>query len=245
LKTEQWAVQTDTCCLCWDGLDIYIEHPFACFDLLTTVDFSCANGFESVCFIVEDICLGLEWLTLTELDICFEVQAKTVTPYIDLVVGDCFCFTPYISLQPAGLTDSGGIEFNALLVEWDLGQGVTFKAGDMFDNTWGAINYQLTWCFDHSGDLVVSNWYPLCCMPQGYDEYFAILVDGDACCGGTFSVSVFNWFAIQQQGTAFMDWIETEVDIFFDVGWNTSLYMGIDLDAQGLDNATLGVTVIF
>ena len=209
--------------------------------------------------VVEDICLGLDWLILSELDICFEVQTefveaqevvvrtleKTVIPYIDIVVGDCLCFTPYISLQPVGTAGIGGIEFNALLVEWDMGQGVTFKAGDMFDNTWGPINYQLTWCFDHSGDLVPTTWYANYCVPAGYDEYFAILVDGNVCCGGTFSVSMFNWFANQQQGTAFMDWIETEVDIFVDIGWNSSLYMGIDLDAKGLDNATLGVTVIF
>ena len=259
VKTGQWLVNTASCNPQWDGLDIYVEYPFACFDLLTTVDFSCTEGFESVCFIVEDICLGLDWLILSELDICFAVQTqffapeerilksleKTVIPYIDVVVGDCFCFTPVISLQPLGTAGIGGIEFNALLLEYATGQGVTFKAGDLFDNTWGPINQQLTWCFDHSGDLVVSNWYPLCCVPPGYDEYFAVLVDGDACCGGTFSVSVFNWFASQQQAAAFIDWIETEVDFFVDIGWNTSLYVGIDLDAQGLDNATLGATVVF
>lgn len=245
-----WAVQTATCMIPWSGLDVYVEYPFACFDLLTTLAFDCEKGFDKVCFYVDDICTGLDWLLLDDLNICFEVQTKSVCGQFELVLSDCVCFTPYLSLVMDGNNDYiTGIALNALTIEYDMGQGVTFKAGTMFNREWGdtgfakvddtaSCDYASSYCWSSTGDLISTTDYGTgCCVDDGasYDEYFGILVDGDACCGGAFSVSVFNWFD-DQLTDAFMDWVETELDIMLGVGSNTTFYFGVDLDAEGLDN---------
>jgi len=238
-----WTVQTATCTAAWSGLDVYVEYPFACFDLLTTINFDCENGFDQVCFEIDDICTGLDWLLLDDLNICFNVQTKSACGQFELVLSDCVCFTPYLNLvvEQNAIT---GIELNALTIEYDMGQGVTFKAGTLFDATWGftgiakvdddaaACDTGYAYCWDETGGLTR---FADCCINDTYDEYFAILVDGDACCGGAFSVSVYNWFN-DELTDAFMDWVETELDIMLGVGSNTTFYFGVDLDAEGLDN---------
>ena len=248
-----YNVQTAGCTAAWSGLDVYVRYPFACFDLLTTVAFDCEVGFDEVCFKIDDICTGLDWLLLDDLDICFNVQTKSVCGQFELVLGDCLCFTPYLSLVMDG--DHGmidGIQLNALTIEYDMGQGVTFKAGTLFNNSWGNTGFAKIdddatcdsdddMCWDSDGGLTdVAG----CCIDATYDEYFAILVDGDACCGGAFSVEVFNWFE-DEQTDSFMDWEETEVDISIGIGSNTTLSVGFDLDMDGLDNMGLGVKFTF
>jgi len=127
-----------------------------------------------------------------------------------------------------------------------MGQGVTFKAGTLFNNIWGDTGFAKvgdescdsddTYCWDSNGNLVD---IPDCCIDPYYDEYFAILIDGDACCGGAFAVEVYNWFE-DEQTDAFMDWIETEVDISIGIGSNTTLSFGFDLGQSGLLNWAIG-----
>jgi hypothetical protein len=249
------GVQTESCCPCWVGLDVYVDYAFACFDVTTKVAFDCEVGFDSVCFEIDDICTGLDWLLLDDLNICFNVQTKSVCGQLELVLADCVCFTPYLSLvmdadNNARIT---GIEINALTVEYDMGQGVTFKAGTFFDTTWGdsgfrkvdesgisvACDEEGTWCWDSNGGLVLETYYADCCINNAYDEYFAVLIDGDACCGGAFAVEIYNWFD-DDQDTAFMDYVETDVDITVGVGANTTLSFGFDLGQAGLLNWSLG-----
>jgi len=147
VKTEEPAVQspccgTLDCCTAWTGLDIWVDYSFACFDLLTMVNFDCEVGFDQVCFEIDDLCIGIDWLIIDYVDICFNIQTKTVTWDVDLVIGDCFCITPYVRLG-AEPTDSvtnavytlDSIVLYGLTVDWDMGQGVTFKAGELFDLT--------------------------------------------------------------------------------------------------------------
>jgi len=257
------TVQTAGCTAAWSGLDIYIEYPFACFDLLTTVNFNCTVGFNKVGFYIDDIDLGIPWLLLDDLNIVFTVQTKSVCGQFELVLADTTCFTPYLSLvmdpTHAYIT---GIALNALTIEYDMGQGVTFKAGTLFNRSWGDTGFakvgdtatcdgDYAFCWTHAGELLMSGYYGTgCCVDYGitgtarYDEYFAILIDGDACCGGAFSVSAFTWFD-DDQTDAFMDWVETEVDISVGFGSNTTLSVGFDLKADGLDNMVIGVKFIF
>jgi hypothetical protein len=268
-KPTSWLfglVQTD-CCLCWSGLDIYVEYPFACFDLLTTLAFGCTTGFESVCFKIDDICLGIDWLILDDLDICFTVQTKSVCAQFELVLADCICFTPYLSLAMHGQEGNNafidGIVLNALTVEYDMGQGVTFMAGTLFNRVWGDTGIakwdhdppetgdcdsDSTWGWTAAGAL---SEYAACWVDyepdmemSRYDEYFAILVDGDACCGGAFSVSVFNWFDDNQVG-AFMDWVDTRAAISVGIGSNTTISSSFSLTAGGLNWVIMGVCFTF
>jgi hypothetical protein len=250
-----FEVQTAGCCVCDLGIDVYVEYSFACFDVLTTVAFDCTQGFDQICFKIDDICTGLDWLLLDDLDICFNVQTKSVCAQFELVLADCVCFTPYLALEVQDNVITG-ISFNALLIEYDMGQGVTFKAGTLFGSAWGdtgipkrgmqasqSCDSDDSYCFTPSGDL--SSYAACCIVPVTetcYDEYFAVLIDGDACCGGAFSVSVFNWFDDNQlaTGTNFMDWAETEVDISVGIGANTTLTFGFDLGQAGLLNWAIG-----
>jgi hypothetical protein len=255
---------TGMCCSCnpgWSGLDVYVEYSFACFDVLTKVNFDCTVGFDYIEFEIDDICLGLPWLILDDLDIKFNVQTKSVCGQFELVLDDCVCFTPYMSLvMDTGNEYITGISLNALTIEYDMGQGVTFKAGTLFNRSWGdtgfakiddddtACDSDYAWCWTHTGDLLMSGYFGTGCCVDGataaYDEYFAILIDGDACCGGAFSVSAFTWFD-DHLTENFMDWVETEIDISIGVGSNTTLYFGVDLKAAGLDNAFFKVKFCF
>ena len=263
------VVQTD-CCACWSGLDVYVEYPFACLDLTTKVSFSCELGFDSVCFELDDICVGLDWLILDDLNICFELQTKSVCGQFELVLSDCVCITPYVSLRmgDAFETDADGvvigtqrfitgISLDALTIDYDMGQGVTFKAGTFFARVWGDTG--ITKTYDVYGDWCDSNdlhcWASDgsitddedCAIDCAYDEYFAVLIDGDACCGGAFSVSVFTWFDddLTPADASFMDWVATTASLSIGLGSNTTLGFDIGLDNGGLASIDLSACFTF
>jgi hypothetical protein len=235
----------------WTGLDVYIEYPFACMDLITKVSFGCEEGFEQICFELNDLCLGIDWLLLDDLNICFEVQTKTVCAEIELVLGDCVCIIPTLSLIEGNTAVSvGGISLDAVQVEYDMGQGVTFKAGHLFNamrprvgNCRGAKE----WHWDASG--VLQPWYKAdCWISTDWDEYIAVLIDGDACCGGAFSVSVFNWFWTGQDdavATNFMDWVQTRAALKIGLGANTTLGLKLRLGQAGLARVDLSACFTF
>jgi len=232
-------VQTAGCGLFWSGLDIYVEYPFACFDLVTMLSFSCANGFDQVKFEIDDICLGLPWLSFAWIEIMFAPQAKVVNVDFSLVLGQCVCFTPYLALNGAG-TSIEGISLKALLVE-HTSQGVTFKAGHLFDEDgWRPyLNYpgydvQYAWAWD--GTLTS---YDECKVPQGYDEFVGVEIDGDSCCGGNFNASAFYWFDTGNSIGVF-DLEELRVSLEVGIGSNSSVLVGAGLRNTGLSWLKLG-----
>lgn len=234
----------------WSGLDVIVETPFSCLDLVTQIDFDCKEGFRRTTFEVEDICLGFSWLELAYLSLSFDIQSKSLGGKFDLVLADCACFTPYLTLLQADTTITG-ISLQAITVEYDMGQGVAFKAGHRFaeTNSWYDYNPDLpedsTWyAFTKWGDVAP---YPaFWCLHNVQDEeFFAILIDGDSCCDGLFDVWVFNWFDVDQNATAFMDWSETIAGMEVGVGRNTILYLGLSLNSNGLNWARTGFQFSF
>ncbi|KPJ58400.1 MAG: hypothetical protein AMJ46_14255 [Latescibacteria bacterium DG_63] len=237
-------VQSPGCCLCWSGLDIYVEYPFACFDLVTMLSFSCTNGFDQVKFEIDDICLGLPWLSLAWIDIMFTTQAKVVNADFTLVVGQCFCFTPYLALEGAG-TLIDGISLKALLVDYSW-NGIVFKVGELFDEdgwrpylTYPGYDVQYAWAWD--GTLTS---YDECKVPEGYDEFFGVEIDGDSCCGGSFDASLFSWFDTGDS-TGIFDWKETRVDLEVGIGSNSTLITSMRLDNNGLHWVKLGYKFVW
>ena len=238
----------------WSGLDVYVEFPFACMDLITKVSFGCELGFEKVCFELDDLCLGIDWLTLDDLNICFEVQTKSVCGQLELVLADCVCFTPYLSLVvDDNVNQITGIQLNALTIEYDMGQGVTFKAGTFFNTVWGDTGFAKvgdvgtacdkisTYCWASVGSMT---YYADCCINADYEEYFGVLIDGDACCGGAFSVSLFTWFDDHLTGS-FMDWALTTGSLEIGLGSNTTLGLSIALGQTGLASIDLSACFTF
>ena len=231
-----YAVQTNSCTLGWSGFDVYVDFPFTCLTVTAYLEFSCATGFDTVGFWLTDFDLGVPWFSITELDIDFTVNSKTVTLYWGLVLGDALCVTPYLSLEGEDYTVSG-ITVNALLLEYNW-NGVTFKAGEMFDRTWrgGFLSYGTrTYYFTSTGDLTYT---AACAISTTYDEYFGFDIDGDSCCGGGFAVSVFTWF--DTSASTLFAWEETTADLSLGIGANTTVLFGLSLDNGGLNTLSLG-----
>jgi len=228
-------VQTESCTLSWSGLDIYVDIPFTCFTAMAYVSFSCTNGFEGFGAEIYDIDLGLGWVTLSEIDIDFTVTSKAVSTFFGLTLGDVLCFTPYLSLDGIG-TEIQGITLNALLLSYSF-NGVTFKAGEIFDNVWASSlgGAPHTYGFTSSGTL---SYTADCIYNSAYDEYFAVEIDGDSCCGGGFGVSIFNWFDTGDSSQIF-DWMETTASLEIGLGSNTTFSTGLSLDGGGLNTLTL------
>jgi len=270
---ECWWWVNPTCCLPFSWAEIYLEQSFACFDLTIDVLFSCDYGFDSVSFALCDICLGLPWLELGALEVVFSralggncalegSYQKYVLGEFDLVVADCVCFTPYLFLEVDNVFELDGIGLAALTVEYDIGQGVTFKAGDLFFryHSWrDRQDCQPVWvtAFTETGDVVewTEDMYcEPCLMP--WDEYIGFMIDGDSCCSGHFDAWIFTWFdtgttvvasALDAIGPmdvtptpAFMDWAETRVKLDVDIGTNLTLMLKMSLDGQGLNWLRLG-----
>ena len=225
-----YNVVASGCGLAWSGASIYADFPFVCLDVNAYVTFSCTGGFDGFGLWFTGIETGIPWLNLAEVDIDFDVQTKTVTVYWDLVFGDFVCVTPYITLDGGGASITG-LTLNALILEYSY-NGVTVKAGEIFDNTWysWALNGSVyTWGFTLDGGLSYS-----CAYNMDYDEYFGIWVDGDSCCGGAYDIAVINFFDIDQTGALF-DWAETVADLEIGIGTNVSIEFSMSLMADGLN----------
>jgi len=231
-----WQVQTNSCSAGFSGADIYVEFPFTCLDVMLNASFSCADGFDAFNIELYNFGLGLDWLSLSEIDITFSVDSKEVTTYLGLSLGDATCITPYVSLEGDG-TSLTGITLNALLLEYSF-NGVTFKAGEIFDNTWYSYMVpeasQYTYGFTATGGISYA-----CIYNEAYDEYFGFEIDGDSCCGGAFAVSVFNWFDTGDS-TSIFDWMETTANLEIGLGSNTTFSTGLSLDNGGLNALKLG-----
>ena len=232
-------VQTSGCTAAWTGADVYLEMPFSCFDLLAHLSLSCANGFDSILFEINDLDLGLPWFGVRWIDLLFEVDSKTVNTVFDVTVGETACITPYLALEGTG-AHIEGLSLKALKFAY-TSNGVTLKAGELFD-TDGWYLYQnyydpstrvLGWSWD--GELTtMSNCLATAGVEKGvYNEYLGLIVDGDACCGGAYSLSVFTWFDAGGSPGLF-DWAETRVNLSAGIGSNVTISLGISATTAGM-----------
>jgi len=98
---------------------------------------------------------------------------------------------------------------------------------------------QYAWAWD--GTLTS---YDECKVPQGYDEFFGVEIDGDSCCGGNFDASMFSWFDTGNS-TGIFDWKETRVDLEVGIGSNAILMTSIRLDNDGLHWVKLGYRFVW
>lgn len=227
-----WKVQTDSCTAGFSGADFYIEFPFSCLDVMINPSFSCTDGFDAFNIELYNFDLGLSWLSLGEVDITFDVDGKSVFAYIGLNLGETICVTPYMSLEGSYPTVSG-ITLNALLLSYSF-NGVTFKAGEIFDNTWSSVvgSTVYTYAFTTTGGLIPT-LYSGCVIDVDYDEYFGFVIDGDSCCGGAFSVYMYNWFDTSE--VSFFGWQETTAGIDVGIGSNTTISFDLSLMSDGVN----------
>jgi hypothetical protein len=240
-----WAVQTQGCCVCWSGTSIYVDFPFTCLDVTAYVDFTCTDGFSGMGLWFTGIDTGLDWLTIEEIDIDFTIGAKKVTTYFGLSFGDWGCVRPYFTLDGTG-TSITGITLNALALSYSF-NGVTFKAGEIFDNTWysWALNGSVyTWGFTKTGGFSTTSASTGCIYNINYDEFFGVEIDGDSCCGGSFKVGIYNFFDVGA-ATGIFDWQETLASVSLGIGSNTTLYFGVSYLNTGLNWFDVGLKFVW
>jgi len=242
---DLYRILEPNCDLCWDGAVIAVDFPFACLDVtaLTFIGRSSSLGdvgFGSLLLWLRDIGTGIPWLTLADLMIEFDVDSKDVGLYLDLVLGDFVCVTPYLSLDGSHFWTVDGITLNALLLEYTY-DGVTVKAGEIFDNEW-CIDEPFPelahWGFTLDGGLAPlgSSLLSVGCVYDqelNYDEFFGIWIDGDSCCGGAFNVGLISFFDTSQTGVLF-DWAETVATFGIGVGTNVTVELSLSVKADGL-----------
>lgn len=236
-------VQTSSSALSWSGATIYIGMPLTCFDLLIAASFTKADGFNYVLFEMSNLDLDLGGLpfTIKWVDVMFTVTSKSVNVVFDVSLADTACIRPFFALEGAG-TEIQGIGLKALLLECSL-NGVTIRSGHMFDedgwypylNYLGTRVYGWTW----EGGLATT---PACAVTEGYDEFIGILVDGAACCGGSYLFSAFAWFDTGSSSGIF-DWVETRINLRVDLGPSADVSFGLSVTTSGVNWIGLGFTV--
>jgi hypothetical protein len=243
-----------TCALPWSGADFVALAPFTCLDLYVGLGFTCDLGFEYLDLFVEHIDLGVSWLELADFGIWFETDFKEVYGDLDLVVADLVCIKPYLSLD----TSSGGfgidgIVLNALTLEYEISPGVTFKAGEKFtEGGWfDYVSWTQQWWAGWSAWGEIAAWHDIL-WTYGWDdlwsmdpeEYFALEIAGDVCCGGRFDVFIYNWFNIEQTDV-FMDWDQTVAGMRLGIGLHTTLIFTVYASSEGDNYVAVGVDFVW
>ena len=215
------------CCFCFTALEIDATFPFACFEPMGVyLLFTCDNGFDHICWSLGEQDLGT-WFTISSLDICFTVQTKTVDVSFALVLADTVCFVPYMSLLGTA-PQITGVSFDAFTIEYTW-NGVTFMAGHIFAvDTYGFSGTSLT-------KSVIAE-------ETGIDEFFAIIAEGDSCCGGLWSASLINYFHSAANGgsVGIFDWVSTAGDLAFGIASNLSVTASVEFSTAGLDEFCIG-----
>jgi hypothetical protein len=247
----------------FSGLDILANLPLACLDLWAHVQFTCDLGFSFLEVEAYDIEL-LSWLELDFLEIRFTTQEKSLSYDFDLVLLDRVCIDPIFELVLDG-TELDGIILRGLTTAYEISPGVLLKAGTIFQPEDPGELSGNHYYFDPRGnpwpwmgnpdvepDLICP---PACSWWRGewyvqYDEYVAIIVDGDSCCGGGFMVSIFNWFDIGDDNpygdaAGILDWEETVVDLSVEIGSTLTLVGGFSVYNEDLNYMKIGFQVLF
>jgi hypothetical protein len=236
-------VQTSGCTLAWSGADIFVEMPFTCLTLLTSLSVSCSEGLDSLLFEFTGISLGLDWLKLTWLDVFFTVDSKTLNVVFDVSLAEVACVTPYFVLEGGG-PQITGLSLKALKLAYSY-NGVTVKAGELFDEDgWSEyLNHQFrNWGWSWDGELT---YLTPCKVPDNYDEYFGLIVDGESCCGASYDVSVFSWFDSGSTTAGVFDWVETRVALRIGLTTSTDFEFSMSLTSAGVNWFRIGGTTVW
>ena len=225
------------------GATVYIEMPLTCFDLLIATGFTKSDGFSYALFELSNVSLDLGGLpfTIKWVDVMFTVTSKSVNVVFDVSLADTACIKPFFALEGAG-TEIQGIALKALLLECEL-ERVTITSGHMFDadGWYPYLNYLSTrvygWTWD--GGLATT---PAGAVTEGYDEFIGILVDGAACCGGSYLFSAFAWFDTGNTSGIF-DWAESRINLQVGVGSYADFSFGLSVTTSGVNWVRLGSTI--
>jgi hypothetical protein len=273
--TEYWVgdlvgnVLQTTCHTIFSWASIWVEYPFCCTTLLTRVTFSC-DGFETLCFSLYDVDLGIccGWLDLWNLDICFNTQTKTVALAPRFNVGDV-CLEPYISIVPGpgGWWDIAGFQLDALALECEF-DCIVFSWAHIFDRVWP--RWPGAWgstCCDAcipglAGFFPDQEWYlsykgaiqrRLACavviQEDGADrhpnEFFGISYDCDSCCGGVVTGGIYTFFDTTIPAASLFDWLCTYIEVEAGIGTMVDVHGSLLVSYHGVEDVGMGFSLSF
>jgi len=238
-----YDVLTDDCSLCWSSSSILVDFPLACIDVTAFLGMS-LSGLGYLGFIFEGIETGISWLDVEDGFVMFGTTSKSVWLDWDVVLGDLVCVTPFFSIDqvdPSEFWTVDGITLNALLLEYSY-NGVTVKAGEIFDDVWGVEDFMIHmdtpshWSFTLDGDLASDVFWYIdgdCPYNAAYDEYIGIWIDGDTCCGGAYDIGLISFFDTSDTDNLF-DWQELVATLDVGIGPRTSIRFMASLIVDGL-----------
>ena len=230
--------QTNSCDPVFSGVDIWVEAPFCCLDVLAKLSFDC-DGFDQFCIELNDIDLGAGWFQLDDFNICFTTQTKSISGVdFTLTFGDAVCVTPYFDVTMDGAYKIDGIALHALLLTCEF-NGVTFKAGELLLPGVTYIGFTPTGGLWYNAYSAYTD-----CYVVGSDEYFGVEIDGDSCCGGAFDASFFVFFDMGDSSGIF-DWLKFYGDVAVGIGSNIELSFGIETSPNQIDLLKLGFEYTF
>ncbi len=258
-----WPVNSDDdgepCAPCFEQISFAIDMPLGCLHPLIWIQYHhsewSGDGQFYASIFLFDIELGIPFLEIDYLDIYYDPEDKDIYWSWGLVLGDAVCIEPWFDIdygkqqQSSGGPIFDGIELAGLSLEYAF-NGVTFKWGTLF-SVWDS--------FDVHGNRYPYYYPERHCAPRscewmsGYDEYYALIIDGESCCGGGFGLSIFTWFDVDDDGDGWwgvdpagiFGWEELRIEGYIDIGTNTTLTGSLSIRNEGLNWMQVGVEFAF
>jgi hypothetical protein len=250
-----WGVRTDGCSAFFDRVYVSLYYPFACLGVGAQLSVSGSSGFRWANFWVANVDIGIPWLKIREMDVLFTLTEKSISFFdFDLALSDV-CFKPffYLDIQDSYTLSAIGLLGLTMEYSWN---GVTLKAGTIFDDDLALYDPQsgiYGVVFDQYGNRFP--WadpeiYPTPAFfrMEDYDEYLAILVDGESCCGGNYTFSVFNWFDVDDDHglpAGIFGWQELVLSASVGVSKNLTFKTGVSVLTSGLNWMRFGIDLIW
>jgi hypothetical protein len=214
-------------------------------DIKSTLYMSC-SGFEFIKFELSGIDVGLGWLTL-DAELKFEMQAKSLKLTPTLNLGNPACIDVYSAILTdapddtlySGFTSLTGISVYGLGLTFSW-QGVTFKSLSVLDTAhyaittpeYGSVIEEITEALEDGDEVYFEYW-----------ELMSIQVEGDGCCGGSYSFLANSYF--DKNSTSLFGWGMTHIEVAVPVGPMISLCceVEVDDDVPGLDHLGFGFKI--
>ena len=198
--------------------EIKLKFPFACFERLSATLKLGSSGFEELSFGLGSFDLGLPGINFSGgLELSLQEKAFDLSPSLKFEKGPCF--TLHASLE----TSATPTQITGLSV---YGIGVT--------HSWNGVSVKSTSYFDDKHSVAGKG------SQRGW-EVFTVESRGESCCEGKVGFSCSTYFA--ESSSRLFDWVETDVDLSFNLASNTTVSSLVVVETTGLTKMNLGIKI--
>ena len=232
-----FAHDLSTCDVTFRETTLAARFPFACLDLVSITQFSCADGFTAILYL-QEIDLGLSWLKLGPshdgvipgFRIGFFNLRKSVDISFSLELLKTTCITPYVSVILGKEGDDTldhqfeGIQLDAVVLETTM-NGISVFVTELFSGEY---------FMSENGKPCQPFGFSSCCTPIEGSEAIGIEIDGDSCCGGSFDFGLYTFFRVNDPGFGLLGWRHTRATLEYGVSENFTLDAGFSAWRSGV-----------